>query len=193
MKWRILFCGALLAAPLVASAAEFQIDPNHSAVGFKIRHLVSRVPGQFHDFSGTVDFDEKHPEKSRVNAVIQAASIDTRVERRDKDLRSAHFFEVDKYPTLSFASTKVRQGKDGHLTLEGKLTMHGVSKPVSLDVEKLGEQEFMGKKHVGFEAHGTLDRKDYGIVWNKALDSGGTLLGDEVQLELQIEAVEAGD
>jgi polyisoprenoid-binding protein YceI len=174
-----------------AQAKLYKIDPAHSSVGFKIRHLVGRVPGQFTEFSGTIDLDDKDLSKSSVQARIQAASIDTRIQKRDKHLRSADFFDVERYPVLSFTSSKVTPSREADkATLEGSLEMHGLTKTVSLELESLGVGEMMGHKRVGFEAHGKLLRSDFGITWNKSV-VGGLLLGDEVEVDIQIEAEEA--
>ena len=185
------FLALALALPPALQAKTYQIDPAHSSVSFRIRHFVGKVRGQFREFSGSLDLDGKDLSKASVKAEIQAASIDTGNERRDKHLRSKDFFETDKYPTLTFTSGKVTPSKEaGHATLEGTLEMHGVKKPVSLELEDLGEQDVKGMdgvahKHRGFEARGKLNRDDYGITWNKA-----GMLGDDVEIELQVEAVE---
>lgn len=190
-KFRSIFLSASLAVlPLAGLAQVYEIDPAHSSVSFRIRHLAGKVPGLFKTFSGTIDFNEKKVAKSSVKAVIQAASIDTNNEKRNNHLRSADFFDVEKFPDLTFTSTRIVPAKKGHSRLEGILVMHGVSKLVSLDLVSLGSREFMGHKHASFEAHGTLNRKDFGIVWNKTMDSGGLMLSDEVQIDLQVEAVE---
>lgn len=184
---RILLAAALLAAALPLRAATYTIDPAHSLVGFRVRHLVAKTSGRFTRFSGTIDYAEGKPEAWKVEAKIEPASINTDNEKRDGHLRSADFFDVEKCPAMGFKSTKVVKGKDGRLTLRGDLTMHCVTKPVSLDLEVGG---VAGPK-AGFSAKGRIDRKDFGIVWNRSLDKGGAMLGDEVEVTLDIEADEA--
>lgn len=170
------------AAP--AGASTWSIDPNHSTVGFKIRHIFTKVPGTFNEFSGIIEYDPAKPEAGSVKVEIDPASIDTRVEHRDADLRSDHFFDVEKFPTLTFESTKVAKTGDNELRVDGNLTMHGVTKPITLAVTILGSDATA----VGFEATAVLDRKDFGIVWNRTLDNGGMLLGDDVEIAITIEA-----
>ncbi len=186
-----LFLAALLlASPVLAAPQSYDIDPVHSRVEFTIRHMFSKVTGSFAKFKGTVQYDAAAPANSSVNAEIDASTIDTNNDYRDKDLRSADFFDVAKYPTLTFVSSKVTPGADGKLKVEGTLTMHGVAKPVVLDGAFLGAGPGLdGVARAGFEATTKVDRKEYGIVWNKALDQGGTLLGDDVQITLEVEAV----
>lgn len=186
-----LFLAALvLAAPTQAAPQTYEIDPVHSRVEFTIRHMFSKVTGNFGKFQGTIHYDPAAPLASSVNAEIDASSIDTNNDRRDGHLKSPDFFDAAKYPTLTFASTKVSPVADGKLKVEGTLTMHGIAKPVVLDAAFLGSGPGLdGVTRAGFEATTKVDRKDYGIVWNKALDQGGTLLGDEVQINLEIEAV----
>jgi polyisoprenoid-binding protein YceI len=175
-----------------ARAAAYTIDAAHSSVSFKIKHLASRVVGSFKDFSGTIEFDEKAPKKASVDATIQTASIDTRNEKRDGHLRSADFFEAEKYPTITFKSKKVEAAVKDKLKVTGDFTMHGVTKPVTLNVEYLGSaKDPAGKVRAGFSATGKLNRKDFGIVWNKALDNGGFILGDDVEVAIEIEAIPA--
>lgn len=197
MKLRLMTLLSPLALLLVAAVAAaepqtLRIDPGHSTVGFSIRHFFSRVSGRFKDFSGTVQFDEKNLAASSVDVTIQAASIDTGHERRDGDLRSANFFNVDSIPTITFKSTKVVPGPEKSFLIYGDLTMHGVTKPVTLEANVLGVgQVGMGGRNrtiAGFEAKTTIDRKDFGIVWNRALDQGGTMLGDDVAINLGVEA-----
>lgn len=182
---------ALAALPVGAGAATYEIDPAHSSVGFRIRHLVGKVNGSFTKFSGTITFDKKQPAKSKVNAVIEAASIDTQNQKRDDHLRSADFFDVAKYPTLTFASTHVSVLGKGHYHVLGNLTIHGVTRPTLLDVTFGGQMKNpMGPgQRAGFSATTHIDRKDFGIVWNKTLDTGGAMLGDNVEITLEVEAV----
>ena len=179
-----------LAGNAQAAPQSWTIDPNHSQVGFSVRHFFSKVPGNFTKFSGTIVYDAAKPTASSVKAEIDAASIDTRNEKRDGHLRSEDFFFVEKYPTLRFESTKVTQAADGKLSIEGNLTMRGVTKPVTLDASFLGAGPSMnGEQRSGFEATAKLNRKDFGIVWNKTLDQGGTMLGDDVDIRISVEGV----
>ena len=172
-----------------ASAATYEADPSHSKVGFQIRHLVSQVPGSFNDFTATIEYYEKKPEKSSVKAEIKTVSIDTDNEKRDAHLRGEDFFDVEKHPTTTFESTKVKKVDDDTLQVEGILNLHGVEKPVTLDVEVHGTiKNPWGKMVAGFTATTTINRKDFGIEWNKALDQGGFMLGDDVKLTINIEA-----
>jgi len=179
-----LLISAALAVGTSAQAASWVIDQNHSTVGFKVRHIFTKLPGSFLKFAGTIEFDPAKPEAGSVSIVIDPASINTRQEYRDKDLRSPKFFDVEKFPTLTFESTKVVAGEGNSLTVEGNLTMHGVTKPVALATTFLGANE----KAAGFEATTTLNRKDFGINWNETLDTGGLLLGDDVEVSITIEA-----
>jgi polyisoprenoid-binding protein YceI len=181
---------ALAALPLRAET--FTIDPAHSEVGFQIRHLVSQVRGRFNDFSGTIQLDPKNLPSSSVEFQIKAASIDTNQPDRDKHLRSADFFDVEKFPEITFKSKSIKPaGKDTY-NVTGTLTMHGVSKEVPVTL--LGQaKDPWGNTRAGFETATTLNRKDYGIVWNKALDNGGALLGDDVKVEINLETVKKKD
>lgn len=181
----LVFASAAQAAPVL-----WTIDPGHSQVGFSIRHFFSKVPGQFTKFSGTIVYDSEKPEVSSVKVEIDASSINTQNEKRDGHLRSEDFFYVEKFPTITFVSTKVTPVEAGKLKVEGNLSMRGVTKPVILDADFLGAGPSMnGESRSGFEATTKVDRKDYQIVWNKALDQGGTLLGDDVEIKLNVEGV----
>lgn len=177
--------------PASAVPVAYDIDPAHSAVTFQVRHFFSMVPGQFKQVAGTVLFDAETPEASSVDITIQAVSVDTRNEKRDGHLRTSDFFEADKHPTITFKSTKVMKTETKDMfKVEGDLTMRGVTKPAVLDVELLGAgPDGMGGERAGFAARTTVNRKDYGILWNKTLDTGGTMLGDEVKIEFLVEAV----
>jgi polyisoprenoid-binding protein YceI len=193
---KILGSALLVALALLsgtARAAEWTIDTNHSAVAFSVRHLFSKVPGNFDRFSGTIDYDPAAPAAGSVKVSIEAASINTKNEKRDNHLRSADFFDVEKHPTLTFESTKVIPGDGNAFRVEGNLTMRGVTKPVTLAVTFLGAGPAMGGQRAGFEATTTVDRKDYGILWNRTLDQGGTLLSDDVTISINIEAYVPGE
>jgi polyisoprenoid-binding protein YceI len=185
--------GFLAASVQLAAAAEtYVIDKAHSEIGFRVRHLISKVPGRFTDFEGKILADAAKPEASSVEFTIQVASIDTAVAKRDEHLRSPDFFDVAKYPTITFKSGRVvAAGKDLY-NVTGTLTMHGVSKEVTLPVRFAGlAKDPWGNQRAGFEIVTQLNRKDYGIVWNQTLDTGGLMLGEEVEITLNIEAVKA--
>jgi len=177
----------LVASPVLADT--WVIDKNHSEAGFQVRHMMSKVRGHFNDYAGTIVVDPAKPEAASVEFTIKAASIDTANEGRDKDLRSANFFETEKYPDISFKSTKVKAAGKDRYDVTGLLTMHGVSKEVTLPVQILGYgKDPWGNEKAGFSTDVTLNRKDYGIVWNKALDNGSVLLGDDVWVSINLEA-----
>lgn len=180
-----------LSGPWICSAATYEIDPVHSEVGFKIRHMmVGKTAGKFTRFSGSFEYDGKNPKKWSARASIEAASIDTANSKRDDHLRSEDFFDVAKHPSLEFVSTDVKGGKGGKAKLMGKLTLHGVTKDVALDLELNGEgQDAQGKDRIGFTAKTKIDRRDFGITWNKTLDKGGFAVGNDVDITLEIEAV----
>ena len=179
---------ALLAVASFAAAGTYTIDPVHSDVSFKVRHLVSKVSGQFTEFDGSIVADFEKLDASSVEFTITAASIDTKNEDRDKHLRSEDFFDVETYPEITFTSSKITKSGNQTFAVTGTLTMHGVSKTVTLPVTFLGEVQGPGGGYVaGFEIETTIDRKDYGIIWNRALDAGGMILGDEIQITINLE------
>jgi len=178
----------LLPALAAAETAIYKVDANHSSVGFTIRHFVSNVPGRFGDFSGVIKYDKQNPAASSVELTVQAASIDTDNEDRDNHLRSADFFDVQKYPTLTFTSTKVAARDADTLDVTGNLTLHGATREVTIPVEVLGTMKGPRGEKAGFETSFTLNRKEYGIVWNRVFDAGSTLLGDEVRVNVSVEA-----
>ena len=169
----------------------WKIDASHSSVHFIIRHLViSRVRGAFARWQGTIQFDEEDPLSSRVSVQIEAASIDTNEPKRDARLRSADFLDVERYPTLTFESTRIEALLRRRYRVSGDLTMHGIVKPVDLDVELLGEsKDPWGNERIGFAARATISRLDFGLRWNQPLGSGGVLVGETIDLELDVEAV----
>jgi polyisoprenoid-binding protein YceI len=177
----------LLAA---AEPPTWQIDPNHSAAQFSVRHMmISTVRGQFQKMTGTVQFDPAEPAKSSVDVTIDAASIDTRQENRDKDLKSKNFFDVETYPTLTFKSKRVVASGPGKLKLIGDLTMHGTTKEVTFEVEgpTAPIKDQRGTLHAGASATTTINRKDFGLLYNRALETGGVMVGDDVNLIIDIE------
>jgi polyisoprenoid-binding protein YceI len=167
----------------------YQIDKSHSEVTFQVRHLITKVSGRFSDFAGAIEFDQEAPANSQVNLVIQAASIDTSEPNRDVHLRSNHFFEVEKFPTLSFKSTKVTpRGKDV-FDVEGDFTIRDVTRRIVLPVTLLGTaKDLRGNEKLGFEGETTINRKDYGLSWNAALETGGFVVGNDVKVSLSIQA-----
>jgi polyisoprenoid-binding protein YceI len=170
----------------------WNIDPSHSGVHFTVRHMVvSKVRGAFDKFGGTVSFDEADPSRSKVSVRIDAASIDTREPKRDAHLRSPDFFDVEKYPELAFESTGVERDGDGY-RVTGELTLHGVTRPVVLNVEYLGiGKDPWGNQRIGFAATGTINRKEFGLGWNQVLETGGVLVGEKIELALDVQAVKA--
>ena len=184
-----------LLLPVVAAAAPvvYKVDSDHSGVSFTIRHFVSNVPGRFKDFDGVIKYDAQNPPASSVNFTIQAASIDTDNADRDNHLRGADFFEVEKFPTLTFSSTSVKAVDSDTLEVTGDLTMKGQTKKVTVPVELLGSVKTPRGEKAGFETAFKLDRKEYGITWNRALDTGGAILGDEVKINISIEADRQAD
>lgn len=173
------------------SQTTYSIDPVHSAAHFSVRHMmVSNVRGEFTRLSGTIQFDPDNPANSTVEAQIDAASISTREPDRDTHLKSADFLDVDKFPTILFRSTKT-EAKPGGGTVTGDLTIHGVTRPIRLDVEgpSTETEDPWGKQRIGLSATTKLSRKDFGLTWNAALESGGVLVGDEVKITIDIEAI----
>ena len=170
----------------------FAIDKAHSEATFQVRHLVTRVRGSFADLAGTIQANEANPELSSVTFTINAASIDTGTPDRDAHLRSADFFEVEKYPTISFTSTGIKAVGGNNYAVTGDLTMRGVTRRIELPVTFLGKaKDPWGNEKIGFETELTLNRKDYGLTWNAALETGGFLVGDEVKVAVSIQAAPA--
>jgi polyisoprenoid-binding protein YceI len=184
-----LFLVAAAAAPVFA-ADTYTVDKTHSDVSFQVRHLVSRVRGEFTDFEGTIQVDAARPEASSVVFTIEAASINTNSEGRNKHLNSEDFFDTAKFPEITFKSSKViPAGKDKY-SVTGAFTMHGVTKEITLPVTYLGTMtDPRGAERAGFELSTKLNRKDYGVSWNKALDNGGFMLSDEVDVTISLETV----
>jgi polyisoprenoid-binding protein YceI len=173
--------------------ATWNIDLSHSAIHFTVRHMVvSKVRGRFGKFAGQIQFDPEKLEAGSVQVEIDPASIDTNDAQRDGHLRSGDFFEVEKYPKATFKSTRVVGNGDGKLRIDGELSLHGVTRPITLEGTYEGSaKDPWGGERAGFSATASLDRRDYGISFNKALDAGGVLVGDKVELNLEIEAVKA--
>jgi polyisoprenoid-binding protein YceI len=172
-----------------AAQGTYSIDPAHSNAGFKVRHLVSKVSGGFNDFDGTIVADFENLDASSVEFTIQATSIDTKNEKRDGHLRSVDFFDVEKYPEITFKSSKITKIDVDSFAVTGTLTMHGVSREITLTVDFLGEMTAMGGTRAGYELTTTVNRKDFGISWNRALDAGGFVLGDDVEININLELI----
>lgn len=172
--------------------ATLTIDKVHSEAAFQVRHLVTKVRGRFADFGGTIQLDEAHPDKTSVDFTIQTASIDTNTPDRDTHLKSEDFFFVEKYPTITFKSTRVAKAGADSYSVTGTLTVRGVSREITLAVTSLGTaKDPWGNMRAGFEAETTINRKDFGLNWNAALETGGFLVGDEVKVTLTIQAIVA--
>jgi len=196
MKRMLASIAALIALSLsaLAGAATYTIDPDHSNVGFKVRHLmVSNVKGNFEKHSGVVVINDKDITNSKVEVSIDTASVNTGVQKRDAHLRSADFFDVAKYPTMTFVSKKVAKAGKDKLKVTGYLTLHGVTKEVVLDVEGPSKEskDPWGNFRSGAVASTKISRKDFGLVWNAALETGGVAVGDEVTISLEIEMIKA--
>jgi polyisoprenoid-binding protein YceI len=171
----------------------WQIDAAHSDIGFAVKHMmISTVKGRFTDVSGTVAFDEADAAGSSVDVTINAASVDTRQEQRDTHLRSADFFDVENYPALTFRSRRVESVGSGEFRVVGDLTIRGATREVTLEVADEGRgQDPWGKERAGFSARTVIDRRDFGLTWNAALEAGGILVGNDVKISLEVQAVKA--
>lgn len=173
---------------------QWTFDPAHSNADFAVKHMmVTTVRGGFKEVSGTLDFDPANPASASVEATIKTASVWTGVVDRDNHLRSADFFDVENYPEMTFKSTKVQMTGKNTAKVTGDLTIRGVTKPVTLDVEFLGEQKnlWTGQPILGFSAETKINREDWGLNWNMALEAGGWLVGKDVKISLDVEAVPA--
>jgi len=190
MKSLQIVAAAVLSVPALATAATYEIDAAHSSAQFAIKHMmVATVKGEFGKVSGTINLDDKDLKASGIEATIDAASINTRNEKRDAHLRSPDFFDVAKFPVITFKSTEVKKAGDGKYKVTGDLNMHGVSRSVVLDVvsPKSEVKDPMGNLKRGATATATLNRKDFGLNWNKALEAGGMLVGDTVSVTIDLE------
>jgi polyisoprenoid-binding protein YceI len=175
------------------AAEKFTFDPVHSTVGFWVRHLmISKVHGRFTQWSGTLEFDEANPAASKVEVQIDVASVDTKDAQRDGHLKSPDFFDVEKYPHITFKSTSVEVAGDKHYHVKGDFSMHGATHPVTLDVEYAGRAKHpQGGERAGFSAHTSINRKDYGVNFNMVLEAGGVALSEKVEIDLDIQAIKA--
>ena len=177
-----------------AATTTWNIDPVHSGAEFKVKHMmISNVKGQFTGVTGKLTLDQADVTKSTIEAVIDASSINTRDEQRDAHLKSADFFDVEKFPTLSFRSKAIARSKDGNLTMRGDLAIHGVTREVVFEVEGPTEpgKDPWGNTRIGASATTKINRKDYGLTWNAALETGGILVGEEVTITLDVQFVQA--
>ena len=181
----------LASATVLAQTSEWTIDPNHSTAQFTVRHMViSNVTGSFTKVSGTVTLNDKDISQSQVSASIDVSSVDTRVANRDADLRSPHFFDVEKFPTMEFKSKRI-VNSGGKLQIVGDLTMHGVTREITLDSDGISPEitDQHGDPRRGFSANTSLNRKDYGLMWNNLLKSGEAVVSDNVKIEIDAELV----
>lgn len=171
----------------------WKIDPAHSYVEFAVKHLMfTTVKGRFSDVEGTIAVVENDPSKSSVNATIKAASIDTRTGQRDDHLRSEDFLHAERFPELTFRSTRI-SGDTESFKVTGELTIRGVSREITLDASREGAgKDPWGGERVGFSATAKLDRRDYGLLWNQAIESGGVVVGNEVKISVEVQAVKQG-
>jgi len=177
---------------IATTTTTYSIDKAHSEVTFQVRHLLTKVRGRFSEFNGTIEYDEENPERSLVDVEVKAASIDTNEPDRDAHLRSPDFFDVENTPVLTFRSTEVRRQADDRFAVTGDLTIHGVTRPVTLETTLLGTaKDPWGNQRIAFEGEATINRKDFGLTWNAALETGGFLVGDDVTISLSVQAVPA--
>jgi len=186
-----MFKKFLLSSVLAAAlfAGDYSLDMSHSGVGFSIKHLmVSNVKGTFKTYDGAFSFDEKKNAITKLEGTVDVASVNTDIQKRDDHLRSADFFDAAKFPKMTFVMTKFTGGKKPKV--EGKLTIKDVTKVVVFDAEIGGAAEFMGTKKVGFSLTGNIKRKDFGLNWNKALETGGFVVGDDVKITIDLEGNE---
>jgi polyisoprenoid-binding protein YceI len=182
---------ATLTAPASgATRTTWEIDPSHTNVEFSAKHLmITTVRGRISDLNGTIVADERNPAKSSVEVKLNAATLDTRIEQRDQHLRSADFLDVEKYPDITFRSTRLVGGKD-EFKLFGDLTIRGTTKEIALDVTFEGEsKDPWGGERIGFSARGKIDRRDFGLTWNQALETGGVVVGNDIRINIDVQAV----
>jgi polyisoprenoid-binding protein YceI len=183
---------AVLTLPASAATTTWQIDPAHTAAGFSVKHLmISTVRGQFKGVAGTINWDDQDISKSTIEVTIDTRTVDTGEPNRDKDLRSDKFFDTEKFPTMTFKSTKVEQVSAGKLKITGDLTIRGTTKSVVLDVEGPSAQikDPWGNTRVAVNATTKVNRQDYGVKWNANIDGGGVVVGDDVNITIDMEMV----
>ena len=181
---------AVQTAPATGAKTTWKLDPSHTAVEFSAKHLmITTVKGRITDVEGTIVIDEKNPMNSLVEATLKAISLDTRTDQRDQHLRSADFLDVEKYPEIKFRSTRI-EGSRQEFKLIGDLTIRDVTREITLDVQFEGEsKDPWGGERAGFSARGKIDRRDFGLTWNQALETGGLVVGNEIKLSIEVEAI----
>ncbi len=194
-RWVVLLLwGCFLGSPATLSAetARWTVDPEHSAVEFRVAHMVvSKTAGRFMEYQGVVDMDAESGTFKAIEATIKTASVNTNHEKRDAHLRNADFFDVEKYPTMTYKMKSYKKTAEGYQAV-GELSLHGVTKDITLTGTFNGvAKDPWGNTRAGFTGEGKINRKDFGMVWNKALDSGGLVVGDEVLIKLDIEVIKA--
>lgn len=180
---RLIILALILVLGAPAWGRAYTVDPSHSRVTFSVTHMIGTVQGRFQDFQGEIVYEPDKPQNCSVSMTVQAVSLDTENETRDKRLRAANFLNTDKFTTLSFVSHKVQVLDPGHLSVEGDMTIHGVTRPMTVTVALTTSGDL-----ADFTTDFVVLRKDYGLVWNRTLDSGGTMMGEEVQVHMQVEA-----
>ncbi len=173
--------------------ASYSIDTTHSEISFTVRHMMfAKVRGQFKAWSATLDYDAASPAQSKVEIAIDTASIDTREAQRDGHLRSDDFFSAEKFPKITFVSKRIEAVGSGQYKLTGDLTIRDVTRPVTLDVEQTGAgKDPWGNARLGFTAKGAIQRSDWGLKWNQALEAGGVLVSDKVEIDVEVQVVQA--
>jgi polyisoprenoid-binding protein YceI len=187
-----LLVGLALLSPLTVLASTWEIDPNHTTMQFKVRHLmISNVKGGFDKFRGMLSLDDKDITKSKVEVVIDTASVNTNIKKRDDDLRSPNFFDAAQFPTMTFTSTKVEKAGENGLKIIGNLTIKGTTRTVVLVVDGLTPEvkDPWGGIRRGASASTTIKRRDFGLTWNKTMDNGGAVVGEDVAIQLEVEFV----
>lgn len=182
---------AAITQPNATSTSTWTVDPTHVEVGFAVRHLmISTVRGRFGRVAGTVTLDEKHPANSKVDIEVDIASIDTRQEQRDAHLRSADFFDAEKFPTMHFVGRKIEGDITGDFAITGDLTIRGTTRPITLEVTAEGRgRDPWGNDRAGFSAKGKFHRSEFGLTWNQMLEAGGVAVGDEVKISIDLELI----
>ena len=181
------------AAPATGAKTQWKLDPTHTSVEFSAKHLmITTVKGRIADVEGTIEIDERNPKNSSVEAVLKAASIDSRTTQRDDHLRSGDFLNVEKYPEIKFQSTSI-EGDNKEFKLTGDLTIRDVTSPITLEFTFEGEtKDPWGGERAGFSAKGKIDRREFGLTWNVALEAGGLTVGNEIKINIEVEAIKVG-
>ncbi|MGO4493675.1 YceI family protein [Arthrobacter sp. 2YAF22_2] len=176
-------------------AGQWRFDPAHTRIGFSTRHaMVTKVRGAFNDVDGFITVDAENPERSKVELTVKVASIDTRNADRDQHLRTNDFFDAPRFPEITFVSSRVDQVDQGHFIVSGDVTIKGITKEISIPIDFIGvERDPTGTLRAGFEGSRRIDRQDFGLKWNTALDSGGVLVSDKVTLEFEVSAIKVDD